>query len=557
MKYLKPIRQLPLLLTVLPVLLFTVLQVGAQQSLSVDPAHLATTEEKTEALANRLLALSVATRDRNFAQMAAFFETRIQVAQFPKAVEETVVGQKWIHRHGWQFHHSPQTLSVAKFMEQWRTFLDHFSEIEDVRFKVKESQVQEGAARAIIYFYVVGRNEKNRREWTKGYARVKAHLTKNLWRLHYLKFENLTSKVAGLDLFSEVSVPAGVSSTLPAYGTQRNGDALWSGAAAADVNQDGLMDVFVTGPSENALYMNNGDGSFSDIADQTWTKVLPRAIAPLFLDFDNDGDADLFLSTADSQMLLENRLIPDGLLEFRDISQSARIGLKPAIGFSPIAGDVNRDGFPDIYVPSYNRYGLVMPNSWHKATNGTPNRLYLNSGEGTFEEAAGSWGIADRRWSYAAQFADLDGDGDLDLYVANDYGENGLFLNQGDHFSDASVSSGVLDPGNGMGVSFADYDNDGDLDLHVTNMSSTAGNRILKRLLPKVDPQKDVLAKLAAGNSLFENLGHGHFEDVSKKAGGFSAGWAWGGGFIDFDNDGWEDLYTPNGFISGKSMKDT
>ena len=80
----------------------------------------------------------------------------------------------------------------------------------------------------------------------------------------------------------------------------------------------------------------------------------------------------------------------------------------------------------------------------------------------------------------------------------------------------------------------------------------------MKRIFPEADhPDGELLRKLASGNSLFENQGDGTFKDVSKDAGGFSAGWAWGGGFIDFDNDGWEDINTPNGFISGKSMKDT
>jgi hypothetical protein len=108
-----------------------------------------------------------------------------------------------------------------------------------------------------------------------------------------------------------------------------------------------------------------------------------------------------------------------------------------------------------------------------------------------------------------------------------------------------------------MGVSLGDYDNDGDLDLHVTKMSSTAGNRILGRLSDAALPSRPELKALAAGNSLYRNAGGGLFEDVSAKAGPFGGGWAWGGGFVDLDNDGFEDLYTPNGFISGPRFHDT
>ena len=89
-----------------------------------------------------------------------------------------------------------------------------------------------------------------------------------------------------------------------------------------------------------------------------------------------------------------------------------------------------------------------------------------------------------------------------------------------------------------MGVAIGDYNNDGHLDLHVTNMSSTAGNRILGRLFPGAKSADNVLVKLASGNELFENLGAGRFRDVTAEVGGLSGGWAWGGGFIDFDNDG-------------------
>ena len=91
-------------------------------------------------------------------------------------------------------------------------------------------------------------------------------------------------------------------------------------------------------------------------------------------------------------------------------------------------------------------------------------------------------------------------------------------------------------------------------------MSSTAGKRILKRLFPDEAGSagtSGVLGKLAAGNSLFRSLGDGTYQDVSSSVGPMAAGWAWGGGFVDFDNDGWQDIHSPNGFISGKSLKDT
>jgi hypothetical protein len=354
-----------------------------------------------------------------------------------------------------------------------------------------------------------------------------------------------------------VSAPAGVGASLPAFGAPGNGGFVWHGAAAADFDRDGWVDLFVTAPDRNFLYLNDRAGRFKDASDAAGVRVLAAGVGPLALDYDNDGDSDLFVSNVGSQILLENRLVPDGRLEFQDASQESGVGGAQGIGFSAVAGDVNNDGRQDIYVTSYNRYGQVTPDSWFRATNGTPNLLFVNQGDGKFKEEARKWGVDDARWSYAAAFADVNEDGRQDLYVANDFGEKALFVNRGDRFVDEAKERGVLDPGNGMGVSFGDYNNDGLLDLHASNMSSTAGNRILARLFPTEGPKENVLKKLAAGNNLFENQGAGRFRDVTAEVGGFSGGWAWGGGFIDFDNDGWEDIYTPNGFISGKSMKDT
>jgi hypothetical protein len=353
-----------------------------------------------------------------------------------------------------------------------------------------------------------------------------------------------------------VSAPAGVSARLPAYGAPGNRGFVWKGAAAGDVNNDGWIDLLVTGTTRNFLYLNQGDGRFRDASVETGIDALASGTGPLFADIDNDGDQDVFIAAVGPQVLLENRLVPDGRLRFEDVSLERGVATT-AVGFSATAADVNGDGRIDIYVASYNAYGRVTPNSWSAATNGTPNLLFVSQPDGTFRDRAAEWGVADSRWSYAAVFADLTEDGRPDLIVSNDFGEKGFFVNQGGRFEDEARARGLLDPGNGMGVSVGDYDNDGRLDVHMTNMSSTAGSRILGRIFPGATAGDQVLVKLASGNSLFANVGAGQFRDVTAEVGGLPASWSWGGGFIDIDNDGHEDLYTPNGFISGRSMKDT
>jgi hypothetical protein len=557
-------------------------------------------EDLSESLANDLLELSVATRDRDLARTAGFFPARLTSAPYPSRPAELKQQVKWVKTHDWaadapaasvltrngslppfksvipggDIAKTPRMMRREEFMRGWSEFLAHFSEIEDARFKVKEAnfapdaQAVAGAkeptavvgatGKARVAFYVIGRDTEGRREWARGVANASVRYdASNRWQFDTFTLVSLDSLVATSDLFSEVAVPAGVGASLPAFGAAGNGGYVWHGAAASDFNRDGWLDLFVTAPARNFLYLNDGRGRFTDASDEAGVKLLATGVAPLVFDYDNDGDADVFVSNVGAQVLFENRLVPDGRLEFRDVSQESGVGGLNAIGFSAVAGDVNNDGRQDIYVTSYNRYGQVTPDSWFRATNGTPNLLLINQPDGTFKEEARAWGVDDSRWSYAAAFADVNNDGRIDLYVANDFGEKAMFINRGDKFADEAGERGVLDPGNGMGVSFGDYNNDGLLDLHASNMSSTAGNRILARLFPNQSAKDNVLKKLAAGNNLFENQGGGKFKDVTAEVGGFGGGWAWGGGFIDFDNDGWEDIYTPNGFISGKSMKDT
>ncbi len=529
--------------------------------IKIDQKRLEEIEEWSEAVANQLLELSVAVRDFDTQHIPDFFADPALVTPLPSQPTELIAEVKWVQRHGWQYQPgSKRPATRAELSKQWAAFLTNFSELEDARFKLKDASFDERATTGTgkIAFYLIGRDAKGRRQWVRGTANaVVVRNRDDKWMINELVITDLNSLVATVDLFSEVSDPAGVAVSIPAYGESGNTGFVWYGAAAGDFNKDGLVDLFVTSATRNYLYLNDGAGHFRDASQETGVGPLASGTGPLVLDYDNDGDADVFIANVGPQVLLENRLVPDGRLEFRDVSLESSVGLSSAFGFSAAAADVNGDGLLDIYVTSYNQYGQVVPDSWFRATNGTPNLLLINQGNGTFREEAKKWGVDDRRWSYAAAFADVDGDGKQDLYVANDFGENAMYINKGDHFVDEARERGVLDPGNGMGVAFGDYNNDGVLDLHVTNMSSTAGNRILERLFPNQSPQENVLKKLAAGNNLYENLGNGKYRDVTAELGGFSGGWAWGGGFIDFDNDGWEDIYTPNGFISGRTMKDT
>ena len=527
----------------------------------LDKVELNQVEERSESLANSLLEFSVTVRERDMVRIGKFFVSPARVTPWPSLSGAPATEFKWISTAAPRIARKrPKKMPRTELMKSWDQLLGTFSSVEDARFQVKGARFSQRKGRVEgkgdLKFFLIGRDGKNHRFWVKGTGRLVAVQTgEESWRISEFRVDEVRTMRAAADLFSEVCIPAGVSISLPRYGEPGNDDFVYHGAAAGDLDRDGLQDLVVTGINRNYLYLNQG-GRFQDVADKAGISVTPPGTAPLLLDYDNDGDLDVFMASVGEQMLFENRLVPSGKLLFFDISQEVGVAVN-AIGFSATAADVNGDGWTDVYVASYNRYGRVMPDSWRRASNGTPNLLFLNQGDGSFREAGAEWGVRDQRWSYAAQFADINGDGRLDLYVANDFGENGYYVNLGDRFEDQATSLGLLDPGNGMGVSFGDFNNDGRIDLYVTNMSSTAGNRILDRLFPQGRGDRSGLKKLAAGNTLFEGVDEGGFRDVSAKFGPFVAGWAWGGVFVDFDNDGWEDLYSPNGFISGKSMKDT
>jgi hypothetical protein len=180
---------------------------------------------------------------------------------------------------------------------------------------------------------------------------------------------------------------------------------------------------------------------------------------------------------------------------------------------------------------------------------GPPNVLLKNQGGGRFVRVRDN-GLNLFKNSYQATWADYDNDGDVDLYVANDFAPNNLYRNDGvDGFSDVTEETGTADVGFGMGASWGDFDEDGLQDLYVTNMHSSAGLRITAQL----DEAAPNLQRLARGNTLFRNDPDG-FEHVSSlEPPGLlveSAGWGWGGQFVDLDNDSDLDIYALSGYYT-------
>ncbi len=324
------------------------------------------------------------------------------------------------------------------------------------------------------------------------------------------------------------------------------------GLALGDVDGDGLEDLFVCQPGglPNLLFVRNADGTATDRSAEAGVDYLDAGRSALLVDLDGDADVDLAMVAGPDLLLLSN----DGHGRF------SLAGAVPAPSASSMAAaDVDLDGDLDLYVCGYavpDRKGS-LPVPYHDAENGRRNLLLRNEGAFRFADATAESGLEEnnRRFSLAASFEDFDEDGDPDLFVANDFGRDNLYRNEGGRFRDVAAEAGVDDIGAGMGVSWTDFDGDGRLDLHVSNLFSSAGRRIVPQArfgpgLP--EPTRGHFLHHARGNSLFRNLGGGRFADVSVGAGVTMGRFAWGSRFLDFDGDGREDLYVANGFVTGE-----
>ena len=337
------------------------------------------------------------------------------------------------------------------------------------------------------------------------------------------------------------------------------------GVSVGDADGDGLEDLYVAQPAglPNRLYRARGDSTFEDVTERAGLGVLDDTAQSLFADVDNDGDQDLVLATGTRPLLFMN----DGTGRFANVADAFRFR-RPLQGVltSIAMADYDRDGFLDLYLCVYSYFfgagedKAGTPAPYYDARNGPPGVLFRNDGRGRFVDATGEAGLdaGNDRYHFAAAWADYDGDGWTDLLVANDFGTKNLYRNRGRQngtvtFEDVAAAAGVLDHGAGMSAAFVDYDNDGLLDIYTGNMWSASGLRVTAAPTFMPDAPPDVRAlyrRHARGNSLFRNRGDGRFEDKTLEARAEMGRWAWSSDALDFDRDGWDDLYIANGMLT-------
>jgi hypothetical protein len=324
--------------------------------------------------------------------------------------------------------------------------------------------------------------------------------------------------------------------------------ALGASVSVTDFDGDGKPDLYFTNSAfgqPNALYRNNGDGTFEDVAASAGLADLNKpgegvSMGAVWGDIDNDGREDVLVYRYGYLALFRN---VDGH-HFEDITEKA--GLRRWVNSNgAIWIDYDRDGLLDLYVTAYFRSDIdlwhlkttmIMHNSFEFATNGGKNLLFHNLGGGKFEDVTDKMGVGSTRWTLAAASADFNGDGWPDIYLANDYGPEELYLNDRGRSFVLTTAGLESESKSGMAVALGDAFNRGRLDAFVTNISERG----------YLFQNNNLRVNEMSARGRFRNVAEGAIAD---------AGWAWGAQFGDLNNDGANELFVANGFISADRQK--
>ena len=362
-----------------------------------------------------------------------------------------------------------------------------------------------------------------------------------------------------------------------------------AGVSAVDYDNDGWYDIFFADGARPRLYRNQGDGTF---VDATVEAGLPENMAGvnvgIFADFDNDGYKDAYFGCfTDRSRVFKNVPIDPqhpSRRKFVEVTDSSGIVKHGDGDFVVVAAaaDYDNDGDLDLYTGRYLDPRKHLPTTLFYTRNGEGNRLYRNDGNFHFTDVTKEAGINETGLTLGVAWGDYNNDGNIDLYIANDFGRDALLRNNGNGtFSDVSKEANAFDPGYGMSATWGDIDNDGDLDLYVSDVHSSQrwygqAATLHKYLVTSVRQRtifedfpvyKEIYEHVGAdwstygdrtvkGSALYLNDGKGRFTDVSEATGTNPFGWFWGSTIFDYDNDGYQDIYASDGWITSKSTQD-
>ncbi len=379
------------------------------------------------------------------------------------------------------------------------------------------------------------------------------------------RFESLPSEYTGIDFNNLLDINV-LKSPLEYINVYNGG-----GVAIGDINNDELPDIFFTSNlGENKLYLNKGNLQFEDISTSSGISLFKEwSTGVSMVDINNDGFLDIYICRAYHEDPIKRKnllFVNNGDLTFSE--QAAQYGIDDAgYSISAVFLDYDKDGNVDLFVGNHplDRFKSFGQNlhDWNNPTMEWTSNMFHNNGDGSFSNVTKEAGFLSYGWTLGVIASDLNNDGWTDLFVAVDHTEpDRYYLNNGDGtFSEVSDSKMKHMSHSSMGVDAADINNDGLLDLAVVEMLAT-NNFNEKTKMASMNIER-FWAFVDVGyhyqymrNMLHLNAGDGEFSEIGQLAGIHRTNWSWASLLADFDNDGWKDFFVTNGYLREYLDKD-
>lgn len=536
-----------------------------------------------------LKAYSAAVKERDVDGLLELYDDAYAAENEGLWIEQLQSERDGVRVYDWEID-NPRSFTKADVRRQIEDHLSQIAEIDKGKFKISSIQQLNDDGSAVIrgVLWLRGSSPNDETLESRTWFQLSLQQHDEMWKITSKEmlygqtvrgtgrgFTNITES-SGIDFQSRHNPMLNESEWRPKqFGIMKYS----SGAVCTgDYNDDGWVDVLFTDGGSTRLYRNLGNARFEDATSQAGLPLdLKGGTMALMVDLDNDDDKDLLLCRGTGQNFLFSN---NGDGTFQDVTE--RAGLQGVWVATAAAADYNNDGLVDIYLGRYLDPRINLPTTSFYTRNGEGNTLLRNDGNLRFTDVTEEAGVRDGGLALGIAWGDYNNDDYQDIYVANDFGRNALFKNNGDGtFSDVSADSGTIGLGYGMSSQFADIDNDGDLDIYMAGVHSGQrwiGNSatIHRYLLTSFregtiwedypaylelyqllgNQWRQLGEEVLKGNMLMLNNGDGTFADVTEEARVNPHGWYWSSCMFDFDNDGRQDIYTVNGWITSKNSED-